>query len=331
MRLKSLEKKFKKNPEFYKSYKNTMKDYINKGHASKLLLEELKQTASHTNYIPRQGVKNVNKPEKVRVVFDAGAKFQSTSLNENLFEGPDLLDSLIGVLIRFRKEEFALCGGIEQMFHQIIVHYNDRDALRFLWREHMFDPIEAFKMNVHLFRKINSPCIANWTLQKTVKDNKDQISFRSSRALLENFYMDDYLDSFPTTQKAIKTCIELIKTLSSGGFKLTKFISNSPKILKELLPYGVSQKHSIVDLDLQNTPIQRALGVLGDTENDLLKVKTIQKDISMTKRGLLSLVSSIFDSLEILTRAIIEPKQIIQLSWQRNIHWGDPLPLDIEI
>ena len=143
--------------------------------------------------------------------------------------------------------------------------------------------------------------------------------------------MDDYLDSFPRTQKAIKTFIDLIKTLSSGGFKLTKFISNSKKILKELLPYGVSQKHSIVDLDLQNTPIKKTLGVLWDMENDLLKVKTMQKDISMTKRGLLSLVSSIFDSLGILTHAIIDPKQITQLSWERNIDWDDPLPLDLEI
>ena len=71
---------------------------------------------------------------------------------------------------------------------------------------------------------------------------------------------------------------------------------------------------SIVDLDLQNNPIQRALGVLWDTENDLLKVKTIQKDISLTKRGLLSLVSSIFDPLGILTPTIIESKQIIQLT-----------------
>ena len=186
------------------------------------------------------------------------------------------------------------------MFHQIRVRYNDRDALRFLWREHMFDPIKDFNMNLHPFEKIDSPFIANWTL---VKDNKDQISFRSSHALLENFYMDDYLDSFPTTQKAITTCIEVIKTFSSGGFKLTKFISNSIKNLKELLPYDASQKHSIVDLDLQNTPIQRALGVLWDTENDLLKVKTIQKDIPMTKRSLLSLVSLIFDPLRILTHA----------------------------
>ena len=49
-----------------------MKDYINKGHASKLSLEELKQTPPHTNYIPHHGVKNVNKPGKVREVFDAG-------------------------------------------------------------------------------------------------------------------------------------------------------------------------------------------------------------------------------------------------------------------
>ena len=64
----------------------------------------------------------------MRVVFDAGAKFQSTSLNQNLFKGPDLLNSLIRVLIRFRKEEFALCGDIEQMFHQIRVLYTFCDV-----------------------------------------------------------------------------------------------------------------------------------------------------------------------------------------------------------
>ena len=39
MRLKSLENKFERDHKFYKSYKNTMKDYINKGHGSKLSLE----------------------------------------------------------------------------------------------------------------------------------------------------------------------------------------------------------------------------------------------------------------------------------------------------
>ena len=101
MRLKSLENKSKKDPEFHKTYKNFVKNYINKRHSSKLLLEELKQTPPHTNCIPHHVVKNVNKPRKMRVFFDARAKFQSTSLNENLFQGPDLLNSLIGVITRF--------------------------------------------------------------------------------------------------------------------------------------------------------------------------------------------------------------------------------------
>ena len=67
-----------------------MKGYINKGHASKLSLEELKQTPPHTNYITHNGLKNVKKPGKVSVVFNVGAKFQSTSLNENLFKGTEL-------------------------------------------------------------------------------------------------------------------------------------------------------------------------------------------------------------------------------------------------
>ena len=49
------------------------------------------------------GVKNVNKPGKIRVVFDAGAKCNNTSLNENLLKGPDYFSKVISILIKFRK------------------------------------------------------------------------------------------------------------------------------------------------------------------------------------------------------------------------------------
>ena len=91
-----------------------MRDYINEGHVSKFSLEETKQTPSHTNYISHHQVKNVTRPREMSVVFDTGATFQPTSLNENLLKGPNLLNSLIGILIRFRKEEFALSGDIER-------------------------------------------------------------------------------------------------------------------------------------------------------------------------------------------------------------------------
>ena len=75
---------------------------------------------------------NINKSGKIRVVFDAGVKFQSTSLNENLLKGPDLLKNLVGVLLRFRQGKFCVMADIEKMFHQGIVDLRDRDALRFI-------------------------------------------------------------------------------------------------------------------------------------------------------------------------------------------------------
>ena len=54
-------------------------------------------------------------------------------LNDALLQGPNLISSLIGVLIRFRKEGLVLVDDIESMFHQIQVDFKDTSALRFLW------------------------------------------------------------------------------------------------------------------------------------------------------------------------------------------------------
>ena len=140
-RFLSLENKLNKKPELKKRYTDTIRDYINKGHATKLTPENAKLTSKITNYIPHHAVFNINKPSKLRVVFDAAAKYRGTSLNENLSKGPDLLSSLIGIILRFRINEFAVMGDIEQMFHQVNVPTTDRDALRFLWRDNVENPI----------------------------------------------------------------------------------------------------------------------------------------------------------------------------------------------
>ena len=48
------------------------------------------------NYLTHHGVVNINKLGKVRVVFDAGATYNSKSLNKSLLEGLDLLNNLVG-------------------------------------------------------------------------------------------------------------------------------------------------------------------------------------------------------------------------------------------
>ena len=80
-------------------------------------------------YLPHHSVNNANKPDKVRVVFDCSAKCNGTSLNENVFQGTDMTNKLICVLLRFREEPVAFTADIEAMFQQVNVSVDDRDFL----------------------------------------------------------------------------------------------------------------------------------------------------------------------------------------------------------
>ena len=68
-------------------------------------------------YLLHHPVFNPQKPGKVRVVFDCSAKHYCTSLNDQLLQGPDLTNSLVGVLSRFREDKVALMSDVEAMFH----------------------------------------------------------------------------------------------------------------------------------------------------------------------------------------------------------------------
>ena len=93
----------------------------------------------------------------MRVVFDAAAKYQGASLNQNLIQGPDLTNNRVGVLLRYRQDQTALLADIEAMFNQVAPE--DKDAFRFLWWSDTTDePPREYAMRVHVFGATDSPC-----------------------------------------------------------------------------------------------------------------------------------------------------------------------------
>ena len=79
----------------------------------KLTEDEVKTESQVRWYLPHHPVTNPNKPGKVRIVFDAAAEYEGASLNKALLQGPDSTNSLIGVLLRFRKGNVALAADVE--------------------------------------------------------------------------------------------------------------------------------------------------------------------------------------------------------------------------
>ncbi len=94
---------------------------------------EIHGTPGQEWYLPHHGVYHAKRPSKMRVVFDASAQYQGTSLNGNLLSGPDLTNSLIGVLVRFHRERIAIACDIQHVFFQFRVIPQHWNYLRFLW------------------------------------------------------------------------------------------------------------------------------------------------------------------------------------------------------
>ena len=162
IQLRHLKRRLERDEQLHEKYCSVIDEYIAMGHARKLIREEAEKQSDKTWYLPHHPVLNPNKPAKLRVVFDAAAKFSGTSLNNQLLQGPDYINNLAGVLMRFRQEEVTLIADIKKMFHQVRVPPEDCDALRFLWwPEGLNREPEEYLMQVHIFGATSSPCCSN--------------------------------------------------------------------------------------------------------------------------------------------------------------------------
>ena len=79
-------------------------------------------------------------------------------------------------------------------------------------------------MKVVIFVAKCSPSLANFILQRTAEDHMSgsDESFEAAKAVTSNFYMDDFLKSVESVEKAKRMQKEITSLLSSGGLHLTK-------------------------------------------------------------------------------------------------------------
>ena len=85
-----------------------MENLIQKGYARKMTEEESVRRSQSTWYSPHHGVFHPQKQGKIRVVFDAASLHDGVSLNNQLLQGPDLTNNLLGILLRFRQYPITL-------------------------------------------------------------------------------------------------------------------------------------------------------------------------------------------------------------------------------
>jgi len=322
-RLGNLRKRLLGDKELYGKYKDGIQDLLEKGFVEPVNEEESSPGA--TWYMPHHCVENPNKP-KIRIVFDSSAQYKGTSLNKEVFQGPDLLNSLVGVLLRFREQPIAVQGDIEAMFHQVKVPLEDRDVLRFLWFEDTdTQKTVAYRFTVHPFGGVWSPSCAGYALRRAATDHEGSFSKDIVDTVLKNFYLDDCLKSVQDEQTASSLIEGLYNMLRQGGFRLTKWVSSSREVMESVPVEERAKDVKDLDLDQDRLPIQRALGVSWEIERDTLGLKIQPKDQPVTRRGVLSVVSSVYDPLGLVCPFVLRAKLVLQSACRLNFAWDEEL------
>lgn len=321
-RLRSTEAKLAKNPKLAASYKEEIQRLETCGYVLKLIPGE-EENANEAWYIPHHLVMHNNKD---RVVFDCSFKYKGQCLNETLLPGPTLCSSLLGVLLRFRQHPVGISGDIKGMFHQVHLLPEDKPLLRFLWRDLKGDqPPTVYEWQVLPFGTTCSPCCAIYAVQKHVMDHSqpgEDVRFTIDRC----FYVDNCLQSFPTSDEARNLIDKLRDLLAAGGFDLRQWASNEPAVISHLPKEARSESSELWLSQNKSDTLELTLGLRWHCETDTLSYQHRSVPYKHpTMRNIYCVLASQYDPLGYLIPYTTRAKVLVQRLWDKDRGWDDPL------
>ena len=257
----------------------------------------------------------------IHIVFNSSSSFQGHRLNDYWMKGPDLLNSLFGVILRFRENEVAVTGDISKMYHRVLIPEQDQQVHRYLWRnmETNREP-DVYVKTVLTFGDKPAPAMAQIALRKTADQAKSSYP-EAAQVLKNNTYMDDICDSVHSVQQAKRLTTELDEVLLKGGFQVKGWLSNQ-SLENEI----VGQEKPEMKL-LRGVTQEKILGTVWNHAKDMLLFNVNpSNDITLTKRKVLSQIARIFDPVGFAAAFLVRAKIGMQRLWQQGLDWDQELP-----
>lgn len=139
------EKQLAKEPEWKAAYAAQVHDMVHRKAAVKLSNEVIESWTGPVWYISHLIAPNPHSvTTPVRLVWNSSQKFRGLSLNDLLLKGPDVLNPIRAVLLRFRAGAFAALGDIRKMYNSIWLEDQEVHLHRFHWRYSGEDEIEEY-------------------------------------------------------------------------------------------------------------------------------------------------------------------------------------------
>ena len=320
------EKRLLKNEEHAKAYDQQIQEMVQMGFARKLTDGEIESYSGPVHYIPHHAVLRPDKKSTpIRIVFNSSSVYAGQCLNDYWIKGPDLLNNLFGVILRFRQKPVAVCADISKMYHRVLIPESDQHVHRFLWRDLQHDrKPDVYVMQVVTFGDKPAAAMAQTALRLTAEEGYAQ-SPEAAEVLKRDTYMDDICTSTDTREEAQAMTDDIDKILANGGFKVKGWTSNMDLPEAE----GDAMEKTL----MENLGEEKVLGVFWNRKKDefsyRVKVDSFMEK-RLTKRIILSQVARIFDPIGYTAPFVIRAKVGLQKLWEGGYEWDEDLPDDYQ-
>ncbi|XP_062704357.1 uncharacterized protein LOC134286714 [Aedes albopictus] len=189
-------------------------------------------------------------------------------------------------------------------------------------------------LDVATFGATCSPCSAQYAKNLNASEYATEYP-EAARAITNNTYVDDFLDSRDTIEEAVQLAVAVREVHSKAGFEIRNWHSNAPEILERIGANDQETSQVVKSFSVEKaTAAERILGMMWDPNEDLF-LFTVQLHADLlpllsgrtvpTKRQVLRVVMSFFDPLGLISTFSIHGKILIQDIWRSGVGWDDPI------
>ena len=316
--LKALERRetrLKKNESLMKLYDDQVNDFVNRGVISKLSELELKSWNGPVRYVDHHEVFKEGSTTPLRIVINSSFRNgNELSFNDILMKGPNVLTSLLDILIRWRLYPVAFVGDVSKMYHNVRTGELEGHLRRLLWRDcDQSRSPDIYCFNVVTFGDRPAGCIAVSALKATA-DMFSNVSKKASEIIRNDSYMDDVVSGANSMSDAERLVTKIEDVASRGGFKFKRFQFSKPSV--DRVEGGVVPSSEKV-LGVTWEPLEDTIRVNTELNHNkrskgLRKPPVELENIPFSRRVCLRLVNGIYDPLGLISPVVIRLKILMK-------------------
>ena len=260
-----------------------------------------------------------------------------------------MLNSLHGVLLRFREDVEAACGDVSKMYYMVLVAPEDQYMQLFVWQWPGEDIVRTYMMRVLIMGNKPSSNYSIIAVKETAQmgDNPEKFP-RVVRALVEDSYMDDVFPTAPDKETIVQDAKDITTVAASAGFRFKDFIFSGEEVEEKTI--SVKLPNAIGGSE------EKALGLGWEVKEDLFYVRAsvnfskkkgnvvtgenmvlediIDKNIPvLTPRNCLGQLHKVYDPLGLVLPFTMKGKilfretlLIMKKEHGGKIQWDQPIP-----